>query len=149
MSATAMSSSATPSTAGSTKITTQPSHPVTYSSQVVLPFGDFINHLAGVATDTADNVYVLDLHYGQVWELAAGASKPTLLPFTDLGQSVDAAVDAGGNLYVTDDLNNRVLKLAPGVTSPTVLPFTDLNRIAGVAVDTAGNVYVADSGNNR
>src|SRR5258705_3586423 len=127
---------------------TKPSHAPTYSSQVVLPFGDFINHLSGVAVDTADNVYVLDLHYGQVWRQEPHKSHPTALPFTDLGRSVDVAADFEGNLYVVDDLNNRVLKLAPGTTSPTVLPFNELNRPSAVAVDTAGNVYVADSGDN-
>jgi hypothetical protein len=29
-----------------------PSHPATYASQVVLPFGEYINHLAGVASST-------------------------------------------------------------------------------------------------
>jgi DNA-binding beta-propeller fold protein YncE len=122
---------------------------VTYSSQVVLPFGDNINHLSGLAVDTADNVYVLDHYYGQVWKQAPGASRLTTLAFKDIGQPVDVAVDNRGNLYVTDVLENRVLKLAPGVSSPTALPFTDLNQIAGVAVDTAGNVYVSDSGANR
>jgi streptogramin lyase len=128
---------------------TDPSRPVTYSSQVVLPFGDNINHLSGLAVDTADNVYVLDHYYGQVWKQAPGASRLTTLAFTDIGQPVDVTVDNGGNLYVTDVLENRVLKLAPGVSSPTVLPFTDLNQIAGVAVDTADTVYVADFGANR
>src|SRR5882757_2790336 len=67
---------------------TKPTYPVGYWPQVVLPFGNFINHLAGVTVDTAGNVYVLDLRYGQVWKMAAGSRKPAPLPFTDLGQSV-------------------------------------------------------------
>src|SRR6516164_7417436 len=145
--ATAGCSAITPGTATAPSVI-QPWHRMTYAPQVVLPFGRLIVMLAGVAVDAADNLYVLDF-YGQVWEMAAGAGKPTKLPFTDLGQSVNAAADAAGNLYVTDILKNRVLKLAPGTTSPTVLPFTDLHRIAGVAVDTAGNVYVSDAGSNR
>ena len=91
--------------------TTEPTHAVSYSSQVVLPFGDYINHLAGVAADTAGNVYVLDLHYGQVSKLAPGARSPTTLPFTGLDHPADVAVDPQGNVYVFDDLNFRVLKL--------------------------------------
>jgi DNA-binding beta-propeller fold protein YncE len=83
---------------------------MTYSPQVVLLFGDLINHLSGVAVDAADNVYVLDSYYGQVLKLAAGASSPTVLPFTDLRQPT-MAVNTAGDVYVLDDGNFRVLKL--------------------------------------
>ncbi|MCV7198076.1 hypothetical protein [Mycobacterium angelicum] len=86
-------------------------HPVSYGRQVVLPFGDFINHLAGVTVDSAGDVYPLDLHYGQVWEMAVGAAKPTLLPFTDLKEPFSLAVDNKGNVYVDDGMHFRVLKL--------------------------------------
>jgi glucose/arabinose dehydrogenase len=98
---TSVSATAMPSQSQSA---TEPSHPVTYSPQVELPFGDSINHLAGVAVDTTSNVYVLDLYYGQVWMQAPGASHLTKLPFTELGRPVDVAVDAEGNLYVVDNL---------------------------------------------
>src|SRR5260370_39086828 len=124
-----VTSSQLPNAASPTTTAINPSHPVTYSSQVVLPFGDYINHLSGVAVDTADNVYVLDFYYGQVWKQAPGASRLTTLACKDIGHPVDVAVDNRGNLYVTDVLENRVLKLAPGVSSPTALPFTDLNQI--------------------
>ncbi|MGO9381261.1 MAG: hypothetical protein ACLP4W_04005 [Mycobacterium sp.] len=87
-------------------------HPGFSSAQVVLPFGDYINHLAGVAVDAAHNVYALDSYYGQAWKLAAGAKRPTTLSFTRLGQPVQVGVDAWGTLYVVDELNFRVLKLA-------------------------------------
>jgi serine/threonine-protein kinase len=44
-------------------------------------------------------------------KLAAGASVPTVLPFTGLHRSWDVAVDSGGNVYVVDTINDRVLKL--------------------------------------
>jgi serine/threonine-protein kinase len=69
---------------------------MTYSPQVVLPFGDLINHLSDVAVDAADNVYVLDSYYGQVLKLAAGPSSPTVLPFTDLNGPSAVAVDTPG-----------------------------------------------------
>ncbi len=123
------SPSTTPRGSATHTTTTRPSHPASYSSQVVLPFGDYINHLAGVAVDAAGNVYVLDSYYGQVWELAPGAKSPTRLGFNDLGQAVQVALDTGGNFYVTDDHDSRVLKLAPGASTPTVLPFPDLKRL--------------------
>ena len=39
--------------------TTQPSHPASYSSAVVVPFTDLFNP-QGVAVDTGGNVYVAD-----------------------------------------------------------------------------------------
>ena len=91
---------------------------MTYAPQVELRFGKLINHLAGVAVDGADNVYVLDSYYGQVWETAAGTDNPKPLPFKDLGQALEAAVDTAGNLYVTDGYHRRVLKLVPGTATP-------------------------------
>lgn len=46
--------------------TSEASHAVTYSSQVVLPFGDNINHLAPVAADTDGDLYVADDFKSQV-----------------------------------------------------------------------------------
>src|ERR1700757_2387484 len=58
-------------------------HPVSYSSQVDLPF----THLHvpfGVAVDAGGNLYVTDYDAQRVWKLAAGAGASTVLPFTDL-----------------------------------------------------------------
>src|SRR5262249_4012678 len=138
----------TPSATATHTTTTQPLHQVSYSAQVVMPFGDNINHPAGVAVDTPGNVYVLDYYYGHVWKLVAGTNTLTQ-PFSDLGQSVEVAVDPAATLSAVDSWNKRVLKLAAGVPTPPALPFTDLSDPWGVAVDTAGNVYVTDRGNNR
>jgi DNA-binding beta-propeller fold protein YncE len=92
---------------------TEPAQPMTYSPQVVLPFGDLINHLSGVAVDAADNVYVTDSRTNRMLKLAAGATSPTVLPFTDLNGPSAVAVDTPGDVYVLDDGNFRVLKL-PG-----------------------------------
>jgi serine/threonine-protein kinase len=88
--------------------------------------------------------------------MAAGATTPTVLPFTGLTDPYGpcgVAVDAAGNVYVAGSGivvgTGRVEKLAPGASTPTVLPFTGLSDPYGVAVDTAGNVYVADRGSNR
>ena len=122
-------------------------HPVSYSSQVELPF----THLRvpfGIAVDAGGSLYVTSYNGQRVWKLAAGAGASTVLPFTDLKGPTGVAVDTGGNLYVAD-ASNRVLKLAPGASAPTVLPLGGLQRSWGVAVDTAGNVYVAEGVNDR
>src|SRR5262245_40369666 len=79
--ATSSPQAATPATAMASPSPTQAptatpaGHPVGYAPQVVLPFGDFINHLSGLAVDSASNVYVLDFKYGMVWKQAVGSSR--------------------------------------------------------------------------
>ena len=106
---------------------------------------------AGVAVDSAGDVYVADSDNDRVLKLAAGSTTPAVLPFTDLNEPKGLAVDSAGDVYVAESSyrNPRVLKLAVGATAQRVLPFSDLKYVDGVAVDSAGDVYVADSGNNR
>jgi serine/threonine-protein kinase len=79
----------------------------------VLPFTG-LSGPAGVAVDTAGNLYVTDQSNNRVLKLAAGSATQTVLPFTGLNSPGGVAVDAAGNLYVTDSGNNRVLKLPAG-----------------------------------
>jgi len=101
-----------------------PSHAVSYSAQLELPFGKSIKHLGGIALDASGNSYATDLHYGQVWKHSPGIQDDVLS--SQLGQATSVAVDDTHNLYVVDEFNNRVLKLPAGTDSPTVLPFNDL-----------------------
>ncbi|MDT5279064.1 MAG: hypothetical protein QOJ20_259 [Mycobacterium sp.] len=57
------------------------------------------------------NIYVSDSGVNRVLKLAAGASSPSVLPFTDLNKPSAVAVDTAGDVYVLDDRNFRVLKL--------------------------------------
>jgi serine/threonine-protein kinase len=118
-----------------------------YGPQVTLPFT--VKQPAGVAVDTAGNLYVTDFGNNRVLKLAAGSSTQSVLPFTGLNQPFGVAVDSAGNLYVADNRNNRVLELAAGSSTPTVLPFTGLSGPAGVAVDAVGNLYVGDAIDHR
>ena len=102
-----------------------------------------------VAADGAGGVYVADSGNNRVMKLTAGASAPTVLPFTGLSRVAGVAVDTAGGVYVTDGDDHRVVKLAAGASTQTVLPFTGLNHPYGVAVDTAGSVYVTDRNTNR
>jgi serine/threonine-protein kinase len=77
---------------------------------------------------------------GRVFKLAAGATTPSVLPFTRLQNPVGVAADTARKVYVVDQGNSRVLELAAGASAQTVLPFTGLHDPVGVAVDTAGNV---------
>ena len=116
---------------------------------------------AGVAVDTAGDLYVTDAYNNRVLKLAAGSKDPTVLPFAGLRGLGGVAVDNASNVYVTDydgersritgtGGNGRVLKVAVGSNVQTKLPFDGLTfPRGGVSVDRAGAVYVADSGTNR
>ena len=117
------------------------------TTQVVLPFDapssdnpSFITlDPAGVAVDSAGDVYVADSHNDRVLKLAAGATTPAELPFTDLNEPKGVAVDSAGDVYVADRGNNKVLKLAAGATAQGVLPFT----VSPCASRSRRRVYVA------
>jgi DNA-binding beta-propeller fold protein YncE len=83
-------------------------HGATASTQ--LPFAG-LSHPAGVAVDTAGNVYVADSGNHRVLKLAAGSNTPTELSFTGLSDPYGVAVDTAGNVYVTDRGNHQVLKM--------------------------------------
>ena len=104
---------------------------------------------SGVAVDSAGDVYVAESQYNRVLKLAAGSTRPAVLPFTDLNEPKGVAVDSAGDVYVADRGDSRVLKLAAGSTAPVTLPFTKLYDLGGIAVDSAGDVYAADTGNNQ
>jgi serine/threonine protein kinase/sugar lactone lactonase YvrE len=120
----------------------------------VLPFTG-LHSPAGVAVDTAGDVFVVDAGNHRVVKLVAGTSTQIMLPFADLKSPWDVAVDTAGDVYVTDGSsyaapdNQAVVKLAAGSSTPTVLPFSGLKGLSGVAVDTAGDVFVVDAGNHR
>jgi serine/threonine protein kinase, bacterial len=100
-----------------------------------------LNYPAGVAVDTAGNVYVSDFNR-RVLKLPARSNTQVELPLTGLSLGPDVAVDTAGNVYIADDI--RVLKLPAGSNTQVELPFTGFNGAAAVAVDTAGDVYIAD-----
>jgi serine/threonine-protein kinase len=111
-----------------------------------------LNIASSVAVDKAGAVYVADFGGcpgGRVMMLAPGATAPTALPFTDLGQTGALAVDDGGSVYVSDLNSNRVLKLEAGASRETALPFTGLRQPHGLAVSATGDLYVSDSRNDK
>ena len=127
-------------------VTHRPGSSTSASGQTVLPVTGIGFHLspAGVALDTAGNVYITnESMYGRVLKLAPGSSTPMVLPFTGLYQAQGLAVGTDGAVCVTD-FNNRVVKLNAGSNIQAVLPFTGLTAPWGIAVDNAGTVYVTD-----
>jgi len=130
----------------------------------------FFNGPAGVAVDSADNVYVADRHNstirkitpaGVVTTLAGTAGQPGYRDGTGAAAAFynpyDVAVDSAGNVYVADWLNNTIRKVTPAGVVTTLAGAVGMvgsadgtgaaarfNHPISVAVDSTGNVYVAD-----
>ena len=134
-----------------------------------------LDYPAGVAVDSAGNVYIADLSGSVVEKVtpsgmmtivagSGGQGAPTPGPATSsaLYGPDGVAVDGAGNLYIAASDNNEILKVTPSGTlsvfagtgqqgGPTAGPATHsmLANPSGVAVDAAGDVYIADLANNR
>jgi len=131
---------------------------------------------AGVAADSAGNVYVADFANhtirkvspdGVVTTLAGQAGSPGSADGTGSAAQFyypnGVAVDSAGNVYVADTGNNAIRMVSPAGVVTTLAGLGGLQNQGtadgtgsaarfdwpyGVAADSAGNVYVADSGNN-
>jgi len=103
--------------------------------------------VAGLATDTAGNVYVSDSISKKLFRFAPsaltqGASAPstTLATLTAPGP---VAVDQRGFVYVGDTSTGLITQISPSGTTSTLS--LSLTTPAGLAVDAVNNLYVSDS----
>jgi uncharacterized protein (TIGR03437 family) len=134
-----------------------------------------LNSPAGVAVDSAGNLYIADTWNNLIRKVSGGVIT-TLAgsgasgfsgdngPATraQLANPVGVAVDSDGDLYLADNWNHRVRKVSNGVITTVagnaVIGFSGDNGPAasaqlvdpkGVAVDSAGNLYIADGVGSR
>ncbi|MDR3734173.1 MAG: MBG domain-containing protein [Acidobacteriaceae bacterium] len=102
---------------------------------------------AGVAVDSAGNVYLADTTRNIVTKTTSGGVTTTL-PFTGLARPYGLAVDGAGTVYVSDSVNNAVYTLTVANVQAT-LATTGLSAPRGITLDGYNNLYIADSGNSR
>jgi sugar lactone lactonase YvrE len=104
---------------------------------------------AGVATDSAGNVYVA-YRNGTVYRTPNGGGTPVEIG-SGLGAPHQLAIDGAGNLFVADSGTSQIVEFAGASTSSSVITgtalVTGLTSPEGVAVDASGNLYIAESGN--
>ncbi len=116
---------------------------------------------AGIAKDSAGNIYVVDYNNHRVQKFNAyGVYQSQWGSFGIFGGSYSfnfpqgIAIDENDMIYVTDTSSSRVQKYdTNGVYQATIGAFGagdgQLNNPLGIASDKSGNIYVADGGNQR
>jgi sugar lactone lactonase YvrE len=127
---------------------------------------------AGLALDSAGNLYVADSGNNVVRKIAPGGATSTIAgeegvtgsangPLGLFNSPLGLAVDASNNVFVADAGNNTIREIAAGGGLSTVAATAGFAGSAdgisnaaqfdnpiGLAVDASGNVYVADVFNN-
>ncbi len=103
--------------------------------------GSSVSAPAGVALDSAGNLYVAESRYGRIRKVSRGFITTAYVgggSMPALGTPTGLAIDSSGALYVADGYSGQILKLS---TNGTVLPISIAAR--DLAVDIGGNLYAA------
>ena len=115
---------------------------------------------AGLALDSAGNLYVADYGNSTVRKIAASGGNITTVAGTgtwgfsgdggaankaQLGSPSSVAVDSAGNIYIGDSANNNIRKVTTDGNIRTVLTGYSVQSLA---VDGAGNLYFVDGINS-
>lgn len=102
---------------------------------------------AGLAIDSAGDVYIADSDNKAVREWNVTNQTVTTLVSSGLGFPYDVAVDAAGNVYIADSDTNVIKEWI--ASSQTVTNLFPMGNPLAVALDIAGNVYTGDRTDNR
>ena len=117
------------------------------------------SHPAGMAIDTAGNIWVVDENNHRVEKFSAGGEYLTSFGSSgtgpgQFGRPTDVAIDSSGSLWVTDAGNSRVEKFSP--TGEFLSQFGSYGTGNGqfhnaetLAIDPSGKIWVGDTYNGR
>ncbi len=134
---------------------------------------------AGLALDTASNLYIADTHNHRIRKLNLATGTLTTIAGTGTpgftGESIAAtsaqlslptalALDSNGNLYLADTGNHRIRKISATTGVITTIAGTgtqgfsgdtgpatsaNIDSPSGLALDASNNLYLADTHNHR
>lgn len=101
---------------------------------------------AGVAADSAGNIYIADDNGNQVVEFS-GSTATTVV--SGLSTPGPVAVAANGNVYVADSSNVYAVPAAGAGWGSKIVLSNAVSEPQGLAFDAKGNLYVADTGHSQ
>jgi sugar lactone lactonase YvrE len=131
---------------------------------------------AGIAFDSAGNLYVADLNHNIIREVNIAGIATIVAGTGEQGFSGDGgtatsalldspagvAVDGAGNIYIADTHNHRIRKVSGGtittIAGTGIAGFSGdngsavsatLNNPTALALDSNGNLYITDTDNHR
>jgi sugar lactone lactonase YvrE len=138
-----------------------------------------LQYPAGVALDSAGNIYIADTFNQRIRKVDASTGKISTVAgngtqgYSGDGSTATSAefyypdglvVDSAGNLYIADEYNHRIRKVDAGTGKISTVAGNGTSGYSGdggaatsaelaipwgVVVDGAGNLYFSDSTNNR
>jgi sugar lactone lactonase YvrE len=118
------------------------------SGGVQSTFATGFSNLAGLAFDSAGDLFAVDQGVGKAYEFIDNSgtlsSTPTLID-SGLNTPAGLAFDSAGDLFIANAGGNDIIEIAHGGGISTYA--TGLNYPLGLAFNTLGDLFVANSGN--
>lgn len=117
--------------------------------------------MGGIATDSSNNVYVVDSYNDRVQKFTNSGVFVTKWGSNGSGDDnfyffapSDIVIDGSGNVYISDSGNNRIKKYTQNGVFVSAFGSVgsgqgQFSTPTGLSVDPSGNIYVADYDNSR